>query len=120
LPALERLSQGTTMGRLLSEIRISVVFACVTFAWIFFKLPDFGHALSFASGMFADHSIGAAPPIYRSLALIYALPVLLQHVVPWQRLESRLQPVQPYLYGAMAVLALVEAGPDSSFIYFQF
>jgi alginate O-acetyltransferase complex protein AlgI len=58
--------------------------------------------------------------IYRSLALIYSLPVILQHLTPgiwrkalWQRLE-------PYSYGAMAALMFVEAGPDTSFIYFQF
>ena len=28
--------------------------------------------------------------------------------------------LDPYLYGAMAALMLVEAGPDTAFIYFQF
>jgi len=76
--------------------------------------------MDFASGLFADHSIGAGPRIYRSLVLIYTLPVLLQHFVQWERVEPYLKVVQPYLYGAMAVLALVEAGADTAFIYFQF
>jgi alginate O-acetyltransferase complex protein AlgI len=52
--------------------------------------------------------------------LIYTLPVLLQHLVPWRRLEPYLEGMQPYLYGSMAALAFVDAGADTSFIYFQF
>jgi alginate O-acetyltransferase complex protein AlgI len=120
LPALERLSSSPALRPGLNAGRVLVVFTCVSFAWVFFKLPDVGHATSFVSGMFADHSIGPSPRIYRSLVLIYALPVLLQHMVPWRRLEPLAAPLQPYLYGVMAALALVDAGPDTSFIYFQF
>jgi alginate O-acetyltransferase complex protein AlgI len=28
--------------------------------------------------------------------------------------------LEPYFYGAMAAVMLVEAGPDTAFIYFQF
>jgi alginate O-acetyltransferase complex protein AlgI len=52
--------------------------------------------------------------------LIYALPVILQHLLPTDWLETSRRRVEPYLYGAMAVLTFVEAGPDTSFIYFQF
>ena len=96
------------------------VFGCVSFAWIFFKLPNFDHAISFIGGMFADHAVGHSARIYRSLVLIYTLPVLLQHLLPWGRFETSRQGLQPYLYGVMAALALVEAGADTSFIYFQF
>jgi hypothetical protein len=30
--------------------RMGIVFFCVSFLWIFFKLPNFGHALSYISG----------------------------------------------------------------------
>jgi alginate O-acetyltransferase complex protein AlgI len=120
LPMLERLSKIRAFQPGLDACRVLVVFACVSFAWVFFKLPDVGHAMSFASGMFTDQSIGPGPRIYRSLVLIYALPVLLQHMVFWRRLEPVAATLQPYLYGAMGVLALVDAGADTSFIYFQF
>ena len=120
LPTLERWSQIKALQPGLNACRVLVVFTCVSFAWVFFKLPDVGHAMSFVGGMFADHAIGASPRIYRSLVLIYALPVVLQHMVFWRRLEPVGANLQPYLYGAMAVLALVDAGADTSFIYFQF
>jgi alginate O-acetyltransferase complex protein AlgI len=121
LPLIERLSRrAPALRTIMVPIQVMVVFFCVSFAWIFFKLPNFGHAMDFAGGLFADHSISAGPKIYRSLVLIYTLPVLLQHFVQWQELEPYLKAVQPYLYGAMAVLALVEAGADTAFIYFQF
>ena len=121
LPVIERLSQrAPALRAVMVPIQVMVVFFCVSFAWIFFKLPNFGHAMDFASGLFADHSIGPGPRIYRSLVLIYTLPVLMQHLVQWEKVEPYLKVVQPYLYGAMAVLALVEAGADTAFIYFQF
>jgi len=120
LPALEALSRRSALGRAATVLRILVVFSCVSFAWIFFKLPNYDHAMSFIGGMFVDHAIGHSDRIYRSLVLIYTLPVLLQHLVPWGRLETSTRLLQPYLYGIMAALALVEAGADTSFIYFQF
>ena len=120
LPAIERLSKDTALRWALAPVQVLVVFALVSFAWIFFKLPNFDHAMNFIGGMFADHSVGYSARIYRSLVLIYALPVLLQHLVPWRWCDPYLRSVQPYLYGAMAVLALVDAGADTSFIYFQF
>ena len=35
-------------------VRMSVVFVCVTMLWIFFKLPNFDHAISYLSGMFVS------------------------------------------------------------------
>ena len=60
---------------------MGVVFFCVTMLWIFFKLPNFDHALGYLEGhVHADGRI----PIRRScsaiMALLYALPVLIQHL----------------------------------------
>jgi alginate O-acetyltransferase complex protein AlgI len=120
LPLFGGLSENKIWGRTVTALRILIVFGCVSLAWIFFKLPDFGHALSFMGGMLKENAIPHPARIYRSLAFIYSLPVILQHLMPhiwrmtlWQRFE-------PYSYGGMAALMLVEAGPDTSFIYFQF
>ena len=48
------------------------------------------------------------------------LPVIIQHAGIGALIEGRLRRWEPYLYGALAALAYLEAGPDSAFIYFQF
>jgi alginate O-acetyltransferase complex protein AlgI len=101
-------------------LRILLVFSCVSLAWVLFKLPDLSHATAFLSGMFVPHQIGAPAHIYRSLALIYSLPVIVQHLTPQNWLATSGRRLEPYLYGAMAALAFLDAGPDTSFIYFQF
>ena len=99
----------------IQAVRACAIFFCVSMAWILFKLPNLEHAIDYLSGMFVEGDITRPYHLYRSLALLYALPVFLQHVVPRPR-ES----LEPCLYGAMATLMLVDAGPNSPFIYFQF
>ena len=100
--------------------RSSVVFVCVTLLWIFFKLPNFDHAISYLSGMFASSTNPNPPKLFYDLALLYSLPVIIQHFVSGSIFERRLRGMEPFLYGAMAALMYLEAGPDTSFIYFQF
>jgi alginate O-acetyltransferase complex protein AlgI len=120
LSAIEKLSRVVTLHSIIVGIRMLVVFSCVSFVWVFFKLPNFEHALDYISGMFVERSVSNPARIYRSLAVIYMLPVLIQHFIPAERLLVPLRKLEPYLYGAMAALTLVEAGPESAFIYFQF
>ena len=101
-------------------LRIGFVFICVTMLWIFFKLPNFDHAVGYLSGMFAASTNPNPPKLFYNLALLYSLPVIIQHLAHRPLLEGKLRPVEPYLYGAMAALAYLEAGPETSFIYFQF
>jgi len=46
--------------------------------------------------------------------------VLIQHLKIGAFVSERLRRWEPYLYGALAALAFLEAGPDTAFIYFQF
>ncbi len=100
--------------------RISFVFICVTLLWIFFKLPNFDHALSYLSGMFVSNTNPNPPKLFYNLALLYSLPVILQHLVPRSLFQRTWRSAEPYLYGSMAALTYLEAGPETSFIYFQF
>src|SRR5882757_4281667 len=101
--------------------RITVVFVCVTMLWIFFKLPNFDHAISYLSGMFTASTNPNPPKLFYSLALLYSLPVIIQHFVSSSLFErSSWRGAEPYLYGSMAALMYLEAGPETSFIYFQF
>jgi alginate O-acetyltransferase complex protein AlgI len=117
-PLLSRLqSIDSTLFR---AVRMSFVFFCITMLWIFFKLPNFDHAIGYLSGMFAPSTNPRPTKLFYNLALLYSLPVIIQHLVPRMRFEHRLRGAEPYLYGAMAVLLVLEAGPETSFIYFQF
>jgi len=101
-------------------LRIGFVFFCVSMLWIFFKLPNFDHALAYLSGMFTASTVPGQAKFFNSLALLYSLPVIIQHLAPASLLEMAGRRAEPYLYGAMIALMCVEAGPSTSFIYFQF
>ncbi len=101
-------------------VRIGFVFVCVTMLWIFFKLPNFDHALSYLSGMFMPTTNPNPPKLHRDLALLYCLPVVIQHFASGSLFEGKLRSWEPYLYGFMAGLMYLEAGPETAFIYFQF
>ena len=100
---------------------VGVVFFAVSLLWILFKLPDFAHAAAYFVGLFSSDEVPNPPKIYRSLALAYALPVILQHfIVPGRPKGSWARRLEPVFYGALVALTFAEAGPDSAFIYFQF
>ena len=46
--------------------------------------------------------------------------MILQHAGLGAWVDGRLRRFEPYLYGALAAFAWLEAGPDAAFIYFQF
>lgn len=100
--------------------RICIVFFCVSMLWIFFKLPNFDHALAYLSGMFTVNVNPRQAKLFNSLALLYSLPVIIQHLAPRSLFEASRRQAEPFLYGLMAALTCVEAGPSTSFIYFQF
>lgn len=107
-------------GPVVRVARMGVVFFCVTMLWIFFKLPSFDHALGYLAGMFTPTDNPNPTKLFRNMALLYALPVLIQHLGVGALATGRLRRWEPYLYGALAALAYIEAGPDAAFIYFQF
>jgi alginate O-acetyltransferase complex protein AlgI len=117
-PFIGRLPLMDTAG--FRVLRISLVFVCVTLLWIFFKLPNFDHAVSYLSGMFTLSTNPNPPKLFYNLALLYSLPVMIQHLASGSLFERKLRGAEPYLYGAMAALMYLEAGPNTSFIYFQF
>ena len=60
------------------------------------------------------------PKLYYNLALLYSLPVILQHLRIDVLFENAMKRWEPYFYGFLCVLAYLEAGPETAFIYFQF
>jgi alginate O-acetyltransferase complex protein AlgI len=106
----------------LRPIRICIVFFCVSMLWIFFKLPNLDHALAYLNAMFTGAANGGSgqAKLFNSLALLYSLPVIIQHLAPPTLFAALRRKAEPYLYGLMTALMAVEAGPNTSFIYFQF
>jgi alginate O-acetyltransferase complex protein AlgI len=102
------------------KMRMTIVFICVSMLWIFFKLPNFDHALGYLTGMFVADTNPNPTKLFYSLALLYSLPVMLQHLGFGALGEGRFRRAEPYLYGSMVALTFLEAGPETSFIYFQF
>jgi alginate O-acetyltransferase complex protein AlgI len=117
-PFLTRLA--TIESTVFRAARMGFVFVCVTMLWIFFKLPNFDHAVSYLTGMFTPGTNPNPPKLFYDLALLYSLPVLIQHFASRSRFEQTMRGAEPYLYGLMAALMYLEAGPETSFIYFQF
>src|SRR4029077_1934944 len=117
---LGKIDENSRLARFVRPLRIGVVFSCVSMLWIFFKLPNFDHALAYLSAMFSASLIPGQAKFFNSLALLYSLPVIIQHLAPASLLETARRTAEPYLYGLMAALMWVEAGPSTSFIYFQF
>jgi alginate O-acetyltransferase complex protein AlgI len=70
--------------------------------------------------MFTPNTNPNPTKLFYSLALLYSLPVIIQHFASGPLLEGKLRRVEPYVYGSMAALMYLEAGPEASFIYFQF
>jgi alginate O-acetyltransferase complex protein AlgI len=125
LLVLERVIQGNIGGNphweaVVQPVRIGLVFFCVSMLWIFFKLPNFDHALAYLSGMFTANTVPLQAKLFHNLALLYSLPVIIQHLAPRRLMEAARRGAEPYLYGLMTALMCVEAGPSTSFIYFQF
>src|SRR3954463_9575043 len=107
-------------GPTVQAVRAGVVFFCVTMLWIFFRLPDFNHALGYLHGMFVPSDNPSPPKLFYNLALLYSLPVIVQHLGFAGLVSTSLRRWEPYLYGAIVALAYLDAGPDAAFIYFQF
>jgi alginate O-acetyltransferase complex protein AlgI len=58
--------------------------------------------------------------LFYNLALLYSLPVLIQHLGAGAIVAAKFGRWEPYLYGMLLALAYLEAGPEAAFIYFQF
>ena len=120
-PILDRLLQ-TWPG---TWLRIGTTFLCVCIAWVFFRAPTLGEALTFLKRLASSQVAQPAPLTYHSFATLIAI-VLVCHVLmyfgAWKRLAERV-PAQllGLAYAAIFTLVLILT-PETGkvFIYFQF
>jgi len=126
--ALERLKNdyfapsSSTILKVLSGL---VVFLCVTFAWLLFKLPDFSNAVMYVQNMATNFSFETSYDQLKSIASItvYSFPVVLYHARYLVRDKDFYQKVKQsewLVFGLMLLLIFVNAGTKADFIYFQF
>lgn len=118
---------------LIATIRMLLVFAVVTLAWLLFKLPNFAEAVAYFEALFTNYE-GHAIPLLQESIWLYLLPILGMHLwyLAKRRLEKTETPiahrlvwadssiVEPVALGAALLMICVNSGPPSAFIYFQF
>jgi len=95
------------------------VFLFVTFAWLLFKLPEFGHVVAFFTSLFQN--FGMKPDLATLYyVLFFSAPVVLYHLHYLLGDSKWKAPIRPVAFGVMLFLILFNSGTSGEFIYFQF
>ena len=117
----ERRLGGGILGWAGSAARMLVTFHLATLAWIFFRAPSIGSAMTYLAGLLRfDHlaDVGPVPFVAGVAMLAIDLPQYLsgRHTVflrlPWW--------VQSPLYAGLCLALILYGGSEVPFIYFQF
>jgi alginate O-acetyltransferase complex protein AlgI len=120
---------GWSLGRLAAQavypLRVALVFAYVTLAWLLFRMPSVTDVTSFLGAIIHWHG---SRQLYTAanLRILWGLSalVLVHHALSYLRERDFLpQPVlalEPAFYGSLLALAWVAGGKETAFIYFQF
>lgn len=103
----------------------AVVFTGVTFAWLFFKLPDFKHAFIYINHVFANGNFNSDFDQLKraSSILVYSFPVIVYHFhyLLTNHYTCKIPDFIEYsCFGLMLFLIVVNSGSSTEFIYFQF
>ncbi len=103
-------------------LRAAAVFTFVTLAWLLFKLPNFHDVIEFLRSLGTQTDL----PLHRKIVLaigIYSLPVIAYHmryVFRAQLQGTTFQRLEPWAFGLLLFLIVVNSGAPGAFIYFQF
>lgn len=131
--AAERFAFDTQLGKWFGDvistrfflIRWGVVFLVVSWAWLFFKLPDFMMAVQYTQVMLTSwlqkgKTIGNFTVIF--FCVLYALPIVFYHMGHLYHLTEKKVwfHLEPFVYAVMLFLIFVNGGTSDAFIYFQF
>ncbi len=107
-------------GGLWRGLRMILVFAAVSLAWLLFRLPDFSQAWGYFSALCAGSRGALHPSAF--LILLYTGPVIAYHLLELRRERAPAFLARLSIPGHAALLAAVvlNAGHPHAFIYFQF
>jgi alginate O-acetyltransferase complex protein AlgI len=100
-----------------------LVFCLVTFAWLFFKLPEFNQVVEYLKTISNTMSLVYYPKLCYNI-LLYSSPVFLYHLFYLlkqnKKFNASFKRYSFILYGILLFLILTNSGSSGSFIYFQF
>ena len=105
-----------------SILKAAFVFAVVTWAWLLFKLPQFGLAVEYMRAIGTNFDRGLRIPDMWYIAY-FSTPVILYHaayVLRQGMFKPLVEKLMPLGYGAMIFALLLDRGTPGAFIYFQF
>jgi alginate O-acetyltransferase complex protein AlgI len=111
--------------RVPSAIRVLFVFFVVTFAWIFFRLPNFSHVVAYLTAVTSNINLRIQPGNIFYICY-FAAPVFIVHLYAAVRnyLSSKFSTVNRSFrlvgFALMFFMLAVSTGPEATFIYFQF
>ena len=118
-------SLGPLAAQAVHPLRVIVVFAYVTIAWLLFRMPSVTDVTSFLGAIIHWHG---SRQLYTAanLRILWVLSalVLVHHTLSYLR-EREFFPrpvlaLEPAFYGSLLALAWVAGGKETAFIYFQF
>ncbi|WP_449394771.1 MBOAT family O-acyltransferase [Devosia riboflavina] len=124
--AVERFAQPAARGitgvmkSVLSRLYVVFVFLVVTTLWLFFKLPEFSEAAHYLNLVLTGPPQLVFEGAQYTAVAVYALPVLLLHLLPAPIRKSNSPVLTGFVYAVMLFLALFDRGQADAFIYFQF
>jgi alginate O-acetyltransferase complex protein AlgI len=118
-------SLGPLAAQAIHPLRVTLVFAYVTVAWLLFRMPSITDVTSFLEAIIHWHG---SQQLYTgaNLRILWGLSalVLVHHGLSYLREREFLpRPVlalEPAFYGSLLALACVVGGKETAFIYFQF
>jgi alginate O-acetyltransferase complex protein AlgI len=99
-----------------------MVFIFVTFAWLFFKLPEFSHVIEYVKTIYRNTSVSNNWTLCLNIFL-YSFPIFMYHALSLIKEKPYFVFIKKYeymIYGFLLFLILTNSGSSGSFIYFQF
>tara|TARA_Y100000589_G_C27174893_1_gene638294 strand:- start:686 stop:2095 length:1410 start_codon:yes stop_codon:yes gene_type:complete len=118
-------AQGRTLPSFKEICQMSLTFALVTLAWVFFRADSLDHAFQYLGGIFA-FNLNAEPHHFVLIAIAFmGIMVIVDWLlrtneIPEWWLTQRMTPLRWAVYSIAVLLILKNLQNGSSFIYFQF
>lgn len=120
--AAERLARNWIRlpeNKLVSVLRVLIVFSFVTLAWLLFKLPKFADVIAYLGAI--RHNRAATDPALVAHVLVYSAPVAAYYA--WYLLKQRwpgVERIEFLWFGILLAAIILDSGTTGRFIYFQF